>query len=293
MSYRATERSVWALLSIVLSVSAVGCESPKSKPNLDGADGSVSGGGGDGGYDGKVVLPGGFEPAIDCDGLGQACGVEIKCPGKLACAGSNCMPAVDNKKVFSCGDASCPAEAPVCTLGICLSVDQLGCVCANPDAQEVYSQCKSLLPQGAPTCTPEDGLCDGAPSDCCEGLSCLRGKDASGRMALGLCKVPCGKEADCATTECCASADGIAGSFCGPRDLCRAECRGLREECDGDLTPCCEGFICATSPSDPVLDGCQKVCEKDVECDSGCCILFTGKDNGVCGPKDRCLTPAM
>ncbi len=292
MSYSATPRSVWMILSIVLAVGAFGCESPKSTGSRDG-DGSASGGDGGGASDGRVVLPGGFVPKIDCSGLGQSCGVSIKCPGKLACAGANCMPAVDNKTVFACGDASCPSEAPICTLGICLTVDQLACVCAEPDAQSMYNSCRSLLPQGGLVCTPENGLCDGAPTNCCEGLTCLRGQDASKRQALGLCKVPCKSDTGCKDIECCASADGIAGPFCAPRDTCRSECRQLREECDSDLKPCCEGLLCADSPNDPILDGCQQRCMKDKDCDSGCCRLFTGKDNGVCAPKDRCPAPTM
>lgn len=293
MSYSATQRSVWILgfFSIVLTASAFGCESPKSKGALDG-DGAASGGDGGGANDGKVVLPGGFEPEIKCTGLGQTCGVKIECPGKLACAGANCMPAVDNKTVFACGDASCPGEAPVCVLGICLTVDQLACVCAEPDAQNVYSNCKSLLPQGGPVCTPEDGLCDGSPTSCCDGLSCLRGEDATKRQALGLCKVPCKSDKGCKATECCTSADGIAGSFCANRDACRSECRSdIRAECDGDLKPCCKGLICAMSPSDPSLNGCQVGCREDDQCDSGCCILFSDQESGVCAPKDRCPPP--
>ena len=68
-------------------------------------------------------------------------------------------------------------------------------------------------------------LPDGAPSDCCEGMECLRGKDAAGRKALGLCRAPCKQTSDCGRGECCASAEGIAGSFCGPSDLCRSMSR--------------------------------------------------------------------
>lgn len=293
MSYSATRRNVsaWVFLVVVLSSAAFGCDSPKSKSDV-GVDKDASAGnaGDGGGTPDKVVLPGGFEPSISCGALGDGCGVEQACSGRLVCSGSNCLPKVDNKKVVSCGDASCPTDAPICALGVCLTTDEMACVCANPDATAVFKPCQSLLPKDGPKCTPEDGLCDASPDSCCDGLSCMQGKDKNGRQLLGLCKKPCAEGAACAEGECCATADGIADEFCGPRSLCVKECRELDEECDGDLRPCCDGFICATSDKDAALNGCKLPCAKDSECDTGCCVLFTGRDDGICAPKDRCPT---
>ncbi len=291
MSDNAAVRSLstWLPLSIVIALSVFGCGSPKSKSDLDvNPDGSASGGEGGTSNDGKVVLPGGFEPDILCGDLGKACSVKVKCEGKLTCAGSNCMPKIDGEKVIDCGDSSCPAEAPICTLGICLTIDQLACVCAQPAAQSVYANCKSLQKDDAPKCIDTDGLCDGSPDDCCTGLSCVQGKDESGKQQLGLCEKPCQEQTDCSADECCATVDGVAGSFCGPRGLCIKACRPLNGECDGEFKPCCEGLICSSSPDDLTLNGCKVSCDQDSDCDTGCCVLFSGRDNGICAPKDRC-----
>jgi hypothetical protein len=294
MSYKTAERSkcMWVLFLILLAMGAFGCVSPKSETDLDVTpDGSASGGEGGASSSDKVVLPGGFEPDIRCGDLGKSCSANVKCAGTLACAGGNCMPKIDNEKVFDCGKSSCPADAPICTLGICLTTDQLACVCFQPAAQPVFANCKSLSKENAPECIVEDGLCDGSPGDCCSGLSCLQGKDATGTQQLGLCKKPCTAQAECAAYECCAEADGIPSTFCGPRALCIKACRPLDGECDGEFKPCCEGLICSSSPQDLPLHGCKLPCDQDSDCETRCCVLFTGRDYGICAPTDRCPTP--
>lgn len=291
MSTSAADRStgLWVLLAVLLSLWTAACDSPKSRAALNvGPDGALVIGDGGPVMGGAVVLPGGFTPAISCGGLGQTCGASAKCPSGLDCAGANCMPKPDGTTVPTCGDKSCPAEAPVCLLGICLTVDQLACVCAEPDAQIVYRQCWPLLVRADGECIEADGLCDTAPETCCDGLSCLQGTDDAGRKQLGLCRTPCKTSDDCGASRCCATALGVAGSFCGPRELCVSACREESEECDADFRPCCEGLVCADSPQDPTLDGCKQPCAKDGQCATGCCVLFTSGDHGVCGPRDRC-----
>ncbi len=281
--------SMWVLSLIAVGVGAFGCGSPKSKSDIDvtpdgaatGADSGLTPGG-------KVVLPGGFEPAIRCGDLGKSCSVQTKCGGTLTCSGGNCLPKIDDEKVFGCGDSSCPANTPICTLGVCLTTDQLACVCFQPAAQPVFENCRSLSKEDAPKCIAEDGLCDGSPDDCCDGLSCVQGKDASGKQQLGLCEKPCTALEECAADECCASATGIATSVCGPRSLCIKACRPLNGECDGMFKPCCEGLVCSSAPDDLPLNGCKYACDQDSDCDTGCCVLFSGRDNGICAPADRC-----
>lgn len=246
------------LLAVHLGLEIAACDSPKSlfDPRAE-RDGAVAVGDDARATGGAVVLPGGFTPAIPCGGLGQTCSASAKCQSGLDCAGANCMPKPDGTTVPTCGDKSCPAEAPVCVLGICLTVDQLACVCAEPDAQIVYRQCWPLLVRPDTECIAADGLCDSAPETCCDGLSCLQGMDDAGRQQLGLCRTPCKTSDDCGGSRCCATALGVAGPFCGPRELCVSACREESEECDAEFRPCCEGLVCADSQQDPTLDGCK------------------------------------
>jgi hypothetical protein len=281
-----------ALLLVVAFVAAAGCDSPRSSgANVDaGANGEP--GGRDGSTDGPddpSVLPGGYAPHIECGALGNTCDANSPCSDGLFCQAGVCLPDLDATQSATCAGDACPIDVPLCVFGVCVTADQLACVCLDRSGRDRVSQCASIWDSDPGSqCLPADSLCDTSPEACCEGFSCLRGKDADDEPLLGLCKQPCDDDSEC-ESGCCTEAEGIAGKFCAAAlSMCIGECRELNEECDGLRRPCCEGLVCARSATDPELAGCQLSCVKNSECESGCCVLFQGRDNGVCGPADRC-----
>jgi hypothetical protein len=268
------------LVCALLVVSAA-C-SPKSKRVED------EGGDGDGDA-GSIKLPGGYGPRIGCGALGRACSEDEQCGEDVACVGGTCLPSKES--TGSCADG-CPKSAPLCVSNACMTADQLGCVCLDAHGASATSECDWLgeLPDGQ--CLPENALCDTHPSSCCRGTLCLQGTDDGGHALLGVCKKRCVENDDC-DTGCCIESESIGDKFCTDSKVCIERCRNKNEECDGLTRPCCDGMLCVASETDPALNGCQTVCTKNSECDSNCCVLFSDehglpKDNGVCGPADRC-----
>jgi hypothetical protein len=276
-------RAKWCsfLLSNVCLAAAFGCESPKSEP---GSRATI-----DAGDDPSALpstLPGGYTTRMACGDIGKIC--SASCPEGLLCSAGACVPAHDDGALLRCPDGLCPEATPICALGSCVTVDELACLCANDASRPLCPQCDSLDENaGAGQCIAADALCDVRPDGCCEGLSCLQGKDDEGLSLLGLCKSPCSQHDDC-DSKCCISGQGIAAAFCADTAACVTECRKLEDSCDGARNPCCEGLVCTQGMGDGAPGGCQKPCERDVECDSGCCLLFVGADHGVCAPAERC-----
>jgi hypothetical protein len=238
------------------------------------------------------MLPGGYAARFKCGDLGKSCQDTTQCASPLVCTGGLCEPNI--KDTASCDDG-CPGSFPICLTGTCVSADQLGCMCLNEGARNVLPECDGVSDMPSDRCISPNGVCDAKPQGCCTGLTCLQGKDAMGRQLLGLCEQACQEHTDC-PDRCCLDVPSVGGKFCAERSACETRCRNLREECDGDLHQCCEGLLCVTSESDPELVGCQPRCDKNSQCTSGCCVLFTNADGtkqdfGVCGPADRCATP--
>lgn len=278
---------------LVLALSlAIACSPTSKKVMLDG--GPAEGGAG---QTQKGELPGGYEARIRCGDLGASCKDDGACAGDLDCVIGTCLPRVP-EQTSECSSTTCPREKPLCVSQRCVTPDQLGCLCLNPHSREIISECRSIT-SSASGCTSESGLCDGDPSSCCtedKELSCVRGDTEEGEQLLGLCLEQCDKDADCKETGCCAEVPSLGHAFCGPVTLCQSECRELREECDGTTgrRPCCSGLLCTKVSSDDALaKTCQQPCKKSGECDTGCCVLFSGEngeplDHGVCLTPDRC-----
>jgi hypothetical protein len=280
-SFRAV---AYGLSVCTLLVSVAGCGSPKSK-RATSSDAGVER---DGGNTKLSELPGGYAPRIPCGDLGKSCRDKADCKSPLVCTGGLCTP--NTKNTGSC-DEGCPAKYPICLEGTCVSADQLGCMCLDSAAREDLAACAGVSQDPGSSCLYKHQLCDTTPTACCEGLTCLQGKDGTGRQLLGLCEQACKEHSEC-DDKCCLQNAGVAGKFCAPRSACQeSTCREVRESCDGDLRECCEGLVCSKSKDDPELAGCQPKCEKKSQCATECCVLFTGLDHGICAPKDRCDAP--
>ncbi len=212
----------------------------------------------------------------------------------MTCEGGVCLPdPVYHKQTTSCRLDSCPQAAPICMFGVCLTPDELACVCLNGEGRTRAYQCAAIRETPGDACLPKESLCDTAPDSCCEGLKCMRGADAEGTQTLGLCMTPCSADEQCAS-NCCADNARIAEPFCGESIYtCENECKRLNDPCDAARNPCCMGLVCAKSAQDIGLNGCQLPCTKHSECKTGCCVLFTAEDgttqdHGICAPADRC-----
>jgi hypothetical protein len=239
-----------------------------------------------------TTLPGGYRPSISCGDLGRACSVDKACPAGLACLGSTCLPDTAGGAP-SCGTDPCPASAPACVASVCVTFDQLACLCLEPASRDIVPQCQSVasIDAGA-SCLSETALCDVRPDACCTGLSCLKGTSTQGTQTLGICGLACKADADC-DSNCCVDSPALASRFCAPHDACVQGCRKQDQRCDSDRNPCCGSLVCVQSPQDPALNGCKVACSQDRQCDTGCCILFMNADGGLsdrgaCGPADRC-----
>jgi hypothetical protein len=286
-----TKRGAIACLSGLLSVLAC-CTSPKATKDLSqGRDGGPAKRDAGGGGDEPLPLPNDFEPTIPCGDLGKACSVSEPCKGDLLCSAGTCLPDPDADEAVACGDG-CPAQAPICVQPTCVGAEQLACICAQPHGRERVGLCAGLREPPRTEGLVENSLCEQAPDACRDGLTCLTGKDPDGNPALGLCKEACEQDDDCGTA-CCTVEPGIAGPHCSPRERCVTECKALDQPCDGQRNVCCEGLVCSGTPPDasvvdPVLNGCKHPCDENGDCESGCCVLFTGRDNGICAPASRC-----
>ena len=273
---------------LALLHSSAGCKSPKSKRAHSDTDAGLV----DAGHTKLDALPGGYQPRIRCGDLGKSCQEDSQCAKPLVCTGGLCEP--DVKDTGSC-DEGCPGSAPICLTGTCVSVDQLGCMCLDEGARNVLVECDSVSDMPSDRCIANNGLCDTKHGACCEGLTCIAGKNPAGEQLLGLCEKTCTDHAEC-PDHCCLADASVAGKFCAPHSACESRCRTEREECDGDLHECCEGLLCVASQDDPELVGCRPRCDKNSQCESQCCVLFTGEDGqkldfGVCAPADRCAAP--
>ncbi len=263
------------------------CDSPKSEAiETNGRPGSQVDAGDS---ERPTELPGGYTPSEPCGPLGNTCESDKPCTKGYFCLAGVCLPDSASAKVTSCSPIGCPADAPICVAGACLTPDQLACVCLNEASHEVAYQCASVRGSEATACVPEQALCDSRPNDCCEGLVCMGGKDAAGKARLGLCMRPCEQDESC-TSRCCAESALFDQDFCsaGPAP-CVGECKRRNEACGGKHDDCCAGLVCVKSDADPLLAGCQLPCERGSDCESNCCLAFTLEDGGV-GNNGLCVS---
>lgn len=285
-----------SLLFLVATIAWGGCESPISQgATIDAAQMREA----DAGEPKRpTVLPGGYVPNIRCGDLGNTCSAKTPCTEGLSCQAGVCLPDPQKEQTASCLSEACPANAPFCSFGVCVTADELACLCLNPDARDNVFQCRAVREaksDAGTACLPEDSLCDTDPDACCEGLTCMQGSDGSGRRLLGICKRSCEEGTSC-PDRCCTETIGVAGKFCGPKAQCPNDCRSRDEACDAVDKVCCGGLVCSQSASDPDLDGCKVPCTKHSACDSKCCVLFHDAqgaqlDHGVCAPASRCAAP--
>jgi hypothetical protein len=290
--------SSWYVIAfIVLLAPWAACDSPTSE-GIDRDAGEVVIG-----PDGEVIRPGddtvllgGYVPSEPCGELGNTCSNGKPCGPGMTCEGGVCLPDPRYQQVESCRLNSCPQDAAICLFGVCITPEELACVCLDRVGRTRAYQCAALRENPSDECLAETALCDGRPDGCCGGLKCMQGTGADGKQLVGICMEPCASD-DACTSNCCADSDQISEPFCGESiETCLNECKRLDEECDAERNPCCMGLVCAKSAQDIGLNGCQLPCTKHSECATGCCILFTSQDgttqdNGICGPADRCQTP--
>lgn len=227
----------------------------------------------------EIPLPGGYEPAIECGDLGMRCANDGECGADQRCE-NVCIPSrvVDPER--SCVPGSCPPEAPTCLVGICVTRDELACVCQSTQARRIYPLCGDT-DRADLSCTPLNGLCDGDTAPCCGERSCLQGSGL-----LGICQEACEQDGDC-PTGCCAEDSEVGGKFCAANEFCQLTCAMEGQDCSTEGARCCEGLICSES-SLAALDGCRPRCELPADCDTGCCRLFTEQNFGVCAAADQC-----
>jgi hypothetical protein len=206
-----------------------------------------------------------------------------------------CIPDVEAPGMVSCASDVCPTNAPICLFSVCLTVDQLACVCLNPVGQGLAYQCAAARADtdaSAGACLTQDSLCDGNPGGCCHGLSCVRGKDAQGKPMLGLCEPSCENDSEC-PESCCTEAQGVAGPYCTNYWVCANSCRREDEACYTGRDRCCGGLECVQGNAVSELNGCKVPCIENGNCKSGCCKFSTDPDggtarHGVCAPSTYC-----
>jgi hypothetical protein len=65
------------------------------------------------------------------------------------------------------------------------------------------------------------------------------------------------------------------------------QCKGTGEACTNSLD-CCEGSTCNNTAQAPALNGCHPRCTQNTDCQTGCCVLFSGDTQGICAEKEWC-----
>ena len=58
-------------------------------------------------------------------------------------------------------------------------------------------------------------------------------------------------------------------------------CHKAGEPCGSSLE-CCDGSTCNNTAQAPSLNGCHPRCTQNADCQTGCCLLYTGDTRGIC-----------
>jgi hypothetical protein len=83
------------------------------------------------------------------------------------------------------------------------------------------------------------------------------------------------------------SAVGMGGGGSGAEPV---PCGEKGEACDANRA-CCEDLVCVQSAI-AEFSGCREPCTEDSDCESNCCILFTGSTDGFCVAAEYCACVA-
>lgn len=124
-------------------------------------------------------------------------------------------------------------------------------------------------------CREEGQSCEDA-TDCCAGSTCAGTSTEPGGYR---CKRNCTAHVEC-QTGCCALLTGTTTTVCLDRAFCPSVfCHEEEQSCADDYV-CCEGFACAVF--DPETSACKPVCERNTDCQSGCCVPLGNTGVSVC-----------
>jgi hypothetical protein len=132
-------------------------------------------------------------------------------------------------------------------------------------------------------CAAEDESC--AELACCGELECL----SLNGGALS-CHAPCREATECGSGCCVEARIGGAAPrrLCGEASICFPDgCEPEGQACGAD-TPCCAGLACVSGAVPASRNGCRARCERNEDCDSGCCTFFRGGEGGFCDDAIYC-----
>ncbi len=271
-------------ITAVLVLWATACNSSSSSgasASEGGAGGGGDGGGSSGGDSGCVTggpavqsVPTGWARPSDCGGVGDYCIGLLTCGSRSECQalGNYCVPSAGPNGL----GADCP-QTPYCLGYSCMDYDQASCFCTGEAGVDMFPSC---------SCGPAavTGLCAGEGASCkttaccnCQSLKCV----TDSVLGTTLCRQPCTKDSDCATS-CCNTASG----YCQDSSYCTCLADG-GTGCGGSGPSCCPGNTCLTFNSDgggPFR--CYQDCTQQSQCPAGtqCSQTITGLNHGACGP---------
>ena len=289
----------WIGLSLALALACSSGEKGSGNPAAGGATASggaggatASGGAGGAGAGGTGLVPtGGRGPAItmappswappaNCNGVGEKCQGILSCNGTAMCQteGDVCIPPIPAGMPLL---PSQSAERPYCLAYTCMTYEEASCFCTG-EAGKQYPSCKTGPAAVAGICNGEGSACGTAPGnkECCGGLQCSLTNATS-----GTCRKTCTTGTDC-DTGCCTDVKDNGQLVCAPASACTNPCKKRGEACQANGGDCCNG-TCVTS-TDPDQAGCRPVCNKNEDCDTGCCQLFQNASYGFCAPTITC-----
>ncbi len=262
-----------------------------------GAGGAGAGGTGAGGVAGKSAgaagaaagppitsAPPAWMAPADCGGIGERCADLSGCGAKSVCQleGNVCIPSLAPGATALPGRT---AETPYCAAYTCMTFEQASCFCTG-EAATVTPSCSSPSAL-AGLCAGKDAGCTGMA--CCDGLRCV---DTNGGKR---CEQTCSAGSEC-TSGCCTDLYDTGTSLCAEQSACTSPCKKHGEKCQpepgSDITAndCCRGS-CVQSDN-PDYDGCRPNCSTNEQCDTGCCVPFSGSTNGFCADPKYCSCPA-
>lgn len=159
----------------------------------------------------------------------------------------------------------------------CQAASPAGKGAADAALQDAAREDGGAEADSSASCAADGESCE--RSACCDDLACLSLSD--GPLT---CHAACDEGADCGS-GCCVDVrvEGAASRrLCGDEAICFPNgCEAEGRSCGADA-PCCAGLVCVDGARPESRNGCRARCERHEDCDSGCCVPFSGDESGFC-----------
>ncbi len=224
-------------------------------------------------WDPPLEIPPAWDTPSGCGSLGEPC-QGGGCEGDAMCNYdiNICVPPRMNPiNNFGC-DNDCPRDYPYCLHYSCMTFQEASCFC-NGSLGSQDPRCGDGPAFALEMCVSEGASCE-TDSDCCGTRVCL--DQGRGRLR---CSQTCSDDSEC-ESGCCADYLEIGTAICAAAEECESPCKRSGEICQED-SECCLSE-CVTGTENPDFVGCRAGCNRDEDCATGCCQVYSNATWGFC-----------